>query len=338
VPERYPDNSLDRHYLVAASANPQDLQHGIYTGTLALRRDMQSPDGSPRWNFWTVPLTGELESDNLTAPDRLEPGWHHIAVSWDAAQRSKALYFDGRLVALTADAALPDDIGSLLHLGRFTHADSQSGLLIDDLAVFGRALTDDEIATLAAADMPVVTSETVTYSRTLLLDTNALDLGGRIETVELGLNGEVVAPTSYYDGYSWLLPEHEGIHTLEVRYIDQAGNATYLTRTITLNLPPRGTVVVSSANELTATLALSATDRQQPISMQIGSFGDATGSGWQPLQPSIEWQWSSDDDQQHPAPLSVRFRDASGQVSAPLRVTIPFQHSYLPLIRKKEPE
>jgi hypothetical protein len=334
VPERYPVNRIDRHYLFAASANPQDLAHGVYTGTLALRRDRQGPDGAPRWNFWTVPLTGEAESDNLTAPDSLDPGWHHLAVTWDAAQRSKALYIDGKLIASTADAALPADVGSLLHLGRFTHDGNQSGMLLDDLAIFGRALTDDEIASLADADLPVAASASHIYSRTLLLDTNAIDSGGRIEAVELGLNGVLVEPAPYYDEYRWRLPAQEGVHTLEVRYTDQAGNYTHLTRTVRLNLPPRGTVAITSFSELTATLAISVTDVQQPIAMQLSHSREVAADAWQPVQSGIEWQWLHDDDRQYPTPLYVRFRDASGQVSDPVRVAFPYQQqSFLPMIQ-----
>jgi murein DD-endopeptidase MepM/ murein hydrolase activator NlpD len=336
VPEDYPPNSIDRHYLFAASAHPEDLRQGIYTGTLALRRDLLGPDDAPRWNFWTTPQQGQDARNDLAAADTLDPGWHHFAVTWDAEQDSKALYLDGKLVAETDDAVLPDAIGPVLQLGRFTAGNRQSGMLLDELAVFGRALEAEEIADLVAIGEPLPASATMVQTSTLLLDTNAVDRQSGISAVQMGRNGELAPPVDYHDTFRWQLPEQEGPYMLEARYIDGAGNSASVTRTVELDLPPRGEAVFASNNELTATLTISATDQQQPIMMQVSTRQSFFGAPWRPLEPTVIWHWkgSTQDDEasiERPA-LYVRFRDAGGQLSEPVRVTTPFKQVYLPLL------
>lgn len=353
VPASYPASGIKRHYVFAASAHSEDLEDGIYTGTLALRRDTLGPDGKPHWNFWTTPQAGETGRDDLIAPDRLESGWHHMAVTWDAEQRSKSLYFDGRLAASAADVTLPEDAGAVLQLGRFTYDSSQSGMLFDELAIFARALSAEEIERLSRAVSPAQVSATFSQSRTIVLDINASDAESGIIRIQPGYDGEFLEPGDYYDGLEWQLPPQEGAHTLSVRYFDRAGNYTTAAQTVTLDLPPRGTAVLSSATALSATLALSATDMQQPVSMQIGLDPDFAQVPWQDFQPVVTWFWSTDplvewlwrgvlrysQQRTSPAlfaevpPLYVRFRDAGGQISDPIRVQVPRARLYLPLIR-----
>jgi hypothetical protein len=337
VPEDYPPSSIDRHYLIAASASPEDLQQGIYTGTLALRRDLLGLDEAPRWDFWTTPLQGEDARDDLAAADTLDPGWHHFAITWDAERDSKALYLDGKLVAETDDAVLPDAIGPVLQLGRFTFGNRQSGMLLDELAIFGRALEADEIADLAAVGEPLPASATVVQTSTLLLDTNALDMQSGIRAVQMGRNGELAPPVDYHETFRWQLPDQEGTYVLEARYLDGAGNAASVTRTVELDLPPRGEAVFASSNELTATLAISATDQQQPIMMQISTRRSFFGAPWRPLETAVVWHWKGAQDNEPSAEqpeLYVRFRDAGGQLSEPIRVTTPFGRAYLPLLMR----
>jgi murein DD-endopeptidase MepM/ murein hydrolase activator NlpD len=337
VPEDYPPSSVDRHYLFAASAHPKDLRQGIYTGTLALRRDLLGPDDAPRWDFWTTPQQGEDARDDLAAADTLDPGWHHFAITWDAEQDSKALYLNGKLVAETDDAVLPDAIGPVLQLGRFTTGNRQSGMLLDELAIFGRILEPDEIADLAAAGEPLPASATVVQTSTLLLDTNALDTQSGISAIQMGRDGKLAPPVAFHDTLRWQLPEQERPYTLEARYIDGAGNVASVTRTVVLDLPPRGEAAFASSNELTATLAISATDQQQPIMMQISTRQSFFGAPWRPLETMVVWHWkgtqASEPSAERPA-LYVRFRDAGGQLSEPVRVTTPFGRVYLPLFAR----
>lgn len=341
IPETYPQNSIARHYLFAASANPDD-ENGIYTGTLALRRDLLGPDNSPRWNFWTTPQTGADERHDLTVPDTLAPGWHHFALTWDAAQGNKTLYLDGVEVASASAVLLPVDVGPVLQLGRFTYGGSQSGMLFDELAIFRRVLTPAEIAELAQATTPLLASTTTLDDPVLRIDTNAIDIQGGIVAVQLGLDGEWKDPQPYYDGFRWRLPPVEGEHVLAVRYFDRASNQTEITQTVTLNLPPQGHAHLTNVNELSATLVISATDAQLPISMQISSDPTFAGANWQRLRTQLDWEWPGDvitsqedtaKDRTTNAPeLYVRFRDAEGQVSAPVRVKLLAEQLYLPLI------
>jgi murein DD-endopeptidase MepM/ murein hydrolase activator NlpD len=332
IPERFPPNSINRHYLLAASANPADEQ-GIYSGTLALRRDMLGPGGAARWNFWTTPQEGEASRHDLAVPDTLEPGWHHFVITWDAVAEHKALYIDGDLAGETDGAVLPQHIGALLELGRWPAGGAQSGMLFDELVVFGRALKEREVAALADAEQPMPASASTTLSRTVRLDTNAYDAESGIESVVLGRDGVVAAPLDYYDSYDWMLPARELTHTLAVSYTDRAGNATTLTRTILLDLPPRGTAVFSAATELTATVVLSATDSHPPIEMQLSADPVFEDVPWLPFEPLVNWRRARAIRTGDALPVVyVRFRDANGNVSERQRVAAPPLPVYLPLV------
>ncbi len=326
IPARYPSNSINRHYLFAASANASDPTR-VYTGTLALRRDQLGPGETPQWTFWTTGQTGEIGRNDLSAPDTLAPGWHHFAITWDAVQGSKALYIDGVQVAVTQGVVLPSDVGPLLHLGRFTYGGSRSGIDLDDLAIFARALSPAEIAALAQRADPFEASATQLHSRTVLIDTNAIDAEGGIVAVQLGRDGVFEDPQPYYDAFRWRLPPAEGSYDLAVRYFDRAGNSTTLTRTVALDLPPRGSAELHQSSEVRATLAISATDSHQPIQMQISQRDDFADAVWQPLRSRVQWRWQAG----LPRRVAVRFRDANGTVSAPLWVVAEWK-LYLPVV------
>lgn len=232
LPADYPSNSIQRHYLLAASASPDDAP--VYSGTLALRRDMLGPDASPQWTFWTT-AADEQSRDLLAAPDNLEPGWHHFGLVWDARLGRKSLYIDGVAVAHSEEVELPADLGQVLQLGRFTYGGGSAGVAIDDLAIFGRALAAKEIAALADK-APDSNAPTVVHSRYVRLDTNAIDSAGGIVAVQLGVDGQFADPQPYYDAYRWLLPAAEGKYELAARYMDRAGNSTLVTRTVILDL------------------------------------------------------------------------------------------------------
>jgi hypothetical protein len=199
-------------------------------------------------------------------------------------------------------------------------------MLLDDLAIFNRVLDESEILALTEAPTPLPGSATVVYSPTILVDTNAYDAGGSIAAVQMGRNGDFAQLDDYYDSFRWQLIAEEGVHTVEARYFDQAGNQTHLTRTVLLDLPPRGTAAWAEIGTLTATLTISATDLQQPISMQISATPDFADAEWQPLRASVDWSLGAGKPSAY-----VRFRDSGGQVSDPLHVAVPDQKTYLPL-------
>ena len=231
LPERYPTGPIPRHYLIAASARPDDAPD--YRGTLALRRDTVGPGEQPAWVFWTS--GEELGSQHLlSAPDTLEPGWHHIAISWDAATGRKALYLDGQLVATATGVSLPKDIGDVLQIGRFTYGGSSSGSSLSRLRIYNHPLSDREIAALAKERALPDPGRDEIRERTIRIDTNALAARGGIVAVQLGINGNFEAPQPYYDAYYWTLPEAAGMYELAVRYTDREGNTTTITRLLQL--------------------------------------------------------------------------------------------------------
>jgi hypothetical protein len=236
LPERYPQGRIPRHYLFATSASPDGAP--VYSGTLALRRDLEGPDGSPAWVFWTT-AEDEASRDLLAVPDTLGPGWHHFALTWDAETGSKALYIDGVLRSEAAGISLPQRLGEVMQLGRFTYGGGHSNALLDELAVFDRPLTPAEIAALAAVPSAIGEAVPLLTNPLVRVDTNAIDDQGGIVAVQLGLNGQFEDPQPYYDAYSWLLPATSGRHELAVRYTDRAGNTVTVTQMIELDLRAR---------------------------------------------------------------------------------------------------
>jgi hypothetical protein len=222
-------------------------------------------------------------------------------------------------------------MGDVLQLGRFTYDGTQSGMLFDDLTIFNRVLDADDMLQLAEAPIPLPSSATVVHSPTILVDTNAYDAEGSVAAVQMGQNGKFAHPDDYYDAFQWELSTEEGPHVVEVRYFDQAGNHSHLTRTVMLDLPPRGTADWATIGTLTATLSISATDMHQPIAMQVSAAPDFADAEWQPLQASVAWPLNDSEPSAY-----VRFRDSGGQVSEPLHVAAPAHAVYLPLLVRSQ--
>ncbi len=329
VPEEYPQNSIGRHYVLAASASPYDSEHG-YPGTFALRRDGAAEGGEPRWNFWTTAANGEAGRDDLTAPDTLYPGWHHLALTWEAASESKALYINGSKVAATRGITLPMDIGPALNIGRFNRKGTQSGIMVDDLAIFGRVLPERDIAALASSRAALPTSTTALHEVAVLLDTNASDEGGVIVAMQPGVNGVFDDPRPYEEQVRWSLPPIEGEHTLAVRYFDRASNRQTVTQTVRLSLPPRGDVAMVASDDIGATVAISATDSHVPIAMQVSQWDDFRDAEWESVRPYRFHVWRED----APQRLVVRFQDGAGDVSEPLVLVGREPWVYLPRVER----
>ena len=331
LPAAYPATSTGRNYLIAASAHPDEGP--IYTGTLALRRDLLGPAGAPRWDFWTTSQGGEAGRNDLAVPDTLAPGLHHFAIAWDRAARAKALYLDGMLVAAAEGVDLPVDVGSRLELGRFAPGAGPSGVLFDELAIFSRALAPAEVARLAAATEPQPASRTRVGTPEVWLDANALDDAGGIMSVRIGIDGVFGDPQPYEDGYLVRLPvgvdDGSGrSHTLAARFTDRAGNSTTVSTTIALALPPQPLVRIDSLTDRHATLLFSSTGDPGGIELQISPAPDFVGAVWQPLPSSLPWTWLPG----APRVVWVRFRDTEGVESAPQAVGPDARRVHLPVI------
>ena len=77
--------------------------------------------------------------------------WHHIAASWDAKSGTKSLYIDGKLAASGQSNLIRDDNDIKgLALGS-----AQAPGLYDELAIWNRVLTPDEIAAVSDAATPL---------------------------------------------------------------------------------------------------------------------------------------------------------------------------------------
>ncbi len=307
-PERYPASSTGRHYLLAASAHPDEGP--VYTGTLALRREGGE---EPRWNFWTTPESGEAGRNDLTAPDTLDPGPQHFAISWDRAAQRKSLYINGVLAASATGVELPADIGAALGLGRWSPGAGSSGVTFDELAIFNRALAPAEVAELAAARAPLRAGAQRVAAPELWLDTNALDNAGGIMGVQLGVNGVFGDPQPYEDSYPLTLPAATGVYTVAARFFDRAGNSTAVSTTIELVPPQLPSVALENPTPLGATLVFSQSQAADGFEVQVAASPDFADAPWQRLPARRPWIWRATS-----RVAWVRFRTGDGLISPAL--------------------
>jgi murein DD-endopeptidase MepM/ murein hydrolase activator NlpD len=324
LPERYPATPNGRQYLLAASAHADEGP--VYTDTLALRRDTLGPGGAPRWNFWTTPEAGEAERDDLAAPDTLAPGWHHFAISWDRARKTKALYIDGALQTLVVGVELPENVGETLDLGRWSPAGNAAGVAFDELAIFGRALGTEEIARLVARDAPLSASAARVTGPHLLVALKAADDGGGIMSVQLAVNGAWGDPQPYEERYAVELPGSTGSYTISARLYDRAGNAATVSTAVELVAPELPQIGITDMTELGATLAVTATDMAR-FEMQISPSVDFAGATWRSLAGPTALRWRLG------APMAawLRLRDKEGTIVGAWAVGPAAHQVWLPM-------
>jgi hypothetical protein len=121
----------------------------------------------------------------------------------------------------------------------------------------------------------------------------------------------------------WVLGEREGAQTLYVRFRDGSGlESPPFERTVTLDrTAPSGSARIAGVPprlELQAQDSLSGV-----IAVQLSYDGMAPGT-WQPFQSSMPLPQDTTD-------IQVRFRDAAGNISAPLPAQQVYQ-VYVPLV------
>lgn len=92
--------------------------------------------------------TSQVVGGEIPWPD--DGGWHHVAATWDGARTR--LYFEGALVVETEVAAIAFDSHPILVGGDVDQQviTNYFAGAVDDARLYGRALSDDEIAALAA--------------------------------------------------------------------------------------------------------------------------------------------------------------------------------------------
>ncbi len=337
LPAHYAQNGTGRSYLFAASNNPGDSAHAIYTGTLALRREENG--GTPRWNFWTVDDAG-LRQD-LVVTDTLQPGWHNFVATWKSADAGKPgekrLYIDGTPVAAASGITLPTFAGEKLEIGRWTEGYGELEAAFDELAVFRRPLEAAEVRALSerrdfhSGEQGPLGEAGAIGTRDVLLDTNAIDRQGGVVAVRLRRDGEPWgAPLPYYDSYRWAISGTTGLHTFAVEYRDRSNNATVVTTTLTLGTAPTATAELVSSSDVSATLRLSAPSGQT-LKVQLSARSDFAGAEWQPLQPEVTWVWPPE----QPRILYVRFQSLPGLAGPALLFGPDTKRLYLPLMQKQ---
>lgn len=326
LPETYPPARNGRHYLIAASAHA--AEGPVYTGTLALRRDMLGPGGAARWNFWTTPEQGEAGRDDLAVPDTLVSGWHHFAISWSRGARSKSLYIDGALAIAAVGVDVPQDVGEQFELGRFMPGAGASGVMFDDLVIFNRVLIPAEVARVAAAHVPFRAGVVRVANPQVWIDTNALDDAGGIVRVQIGVDGVFRDPQPYAEGYEVLLPATTGTYTVAARFFDRADNSTIVSATVTLATPPQPLMAFEQVTDHGAVVVFSPVDVLAGVEVQASATPDFLGVAWQPLPRRLSWVWALG----APEVVWVRFRDADGLTSAPQALGPALWRAALPLL------
>lgn len=329
LPAEYPSSRTKRHYLFAASANPEDGK--VYTDTLALRREQT--DGRAAWNFWTVDDSGAAH--NLTVSDTLQAdSWHHFAVAWERETGRKSLFIDGQLAAQASAIKLPASFGERLQLGRFIAGFGASSVALDELALFQRALSAREIKRLAdrqdvySRSAGPISTATIVTDPTVVLDANAIDLQGGIVSVELRRDNEPWSdPLPYHDSYRWTISGTEGLHSFAIRYRDRANNETIVTTTLELQSPLTATADVRSTFDTAAVLGWQlegidpvpgvAQSREmwlsEHVEMQLSSREDFRDAIWEPFVDVRVWNWQPGEERK----VYVRFRDERGRISKP---------------------
>jgi hypothetical protein len=130
--------------------------------------------------------SGEQQTNATTPAVFPHDGWHHVAVTIDADNDIHSLYLDGILVGQNTSANLkPSDLGNTNrnYLGRSNYtADPYFNGLLDDVRIYNRVLTPEEIIPLANAlryrDFKDANTPSDTTSLTISTpdDTNEYDL------------------------------------------------------------------------------------------------------------------------------------------------------------------
>ena len=90
-----------------------------------------------------------LEPDN-----RVNDGqWHHFAATHNGGTGTMSLYLDGVLLDSVNEEFGPiDDGGASLNIGISSHLDNQFLGLLDEIKFHNRALSQEEILAMIAAD------------------------------------------------------------------------------------------------------------------------------------------------------------------------------------------
>jgi hypothetical protein len=159
--------------------------------------------GVGRMRF-AITTAGGGGEDQATAPQALATGWHHVAVTIDAASKTYLLCLDGQVVATKTSARYtPSSLGNTTQnwLGKSQYpADPYFNSSLDDFRIYDRVLSAKEIeqcmlgvASLAGA--------TPTGGGAITIENFSFELPGTVKIK--GWNGEGVGGTPAVDIPGW---------------------------------------------------------------------------------------------------------------------------------------
>ncbi len=170
--------------------------------------------------------------------------WYHAAATYDGA--SMRLYLNGTLVgSMAASGSIAPGRTIPVNIGRSPEASSYLQGAIDDVRIYGSALTPTEIAALVATGTPVnqrpavsldspAQGATFPASSDVTMSATASDADGTVERVEFFAGSRRIG-TDYSSPYSvtWSYME-SGVYTLKaIAYDDAGASTTSASRTVT---------------------------------------------------------------------------------------------------------
>ncbi len=222
---------------------------------------------------------------------------------------------------------LPTVVGSLIELGRWSAGAGASGVVFDDLAIYGRALGPAEVAQLALRDEPIAGSAAQVDNLRLQLQVKALDDAGPVVGLQLGVDGVWADPQPYAEQASLQLPAAPGSYQVAARLVDRAGNSTVVSQTVMLAEPGLPLIELSAIDELGATLTIAPPPGglayEAQASGQAG-FADAT---WQALPLAERWLWPAG----QPRLIWLRVRAPGGAPGPALVIGPDVRRTWLPV-------
>lgn len=139
----------DMTLTISVWVKPAELPRTGWTTVLAKNREVHYNNAYGIWinpsNFWHFRIDGKAGDGNVAATE----GWHHLTMRHDASNNAMHGFVDGIQVYENTGAPSHQFAESALWVGQANGVDEPYPGLIDDLAIYNRALADAEIVALA---------------------------------------------------------------------------------------------------------------------------------------------------------------------------------------------
>ena len=151
--------------------------------------------------WWGADLTVNTPNSTSLSAGSTPTGWHHVTATYDALLGARRIYVDGVLAGAQTIGA-PNVQPVNFRLGSTNFGEYFNGLL-DDIAIFNRTLTADEVLALSTQSVATATNITTSFladNGTVTINgTGALDLNNSNETIG-GLAGAAGATVAMGSG------------------------------------------------------------------------------------------------------------------------------------------